>query len=104
VKSESGSGSGSLLLAPLAFLSIPLFSVWDSYVLTILWRWFVVPFGMPVIGKAHAYGLCVLVGLVRARMRKDDDPGLAATIAFAVISPAIALFCGWIGHSLMGGG
>jgi hypothetical protein len=92
-----------LLKAALAFLLVPIAAAWTAYVMVILWAWFVAPLGMHAIGKAHAYGLIVLIGLIRARMRKADDTPMSEAIMFATLAPAFALLTGWIAHSLMGG-
>jgi hypothetical protein len=88
----------------LGLFGSPLLAVWMSYVLTILWGWFMVPLGVHAIGKAHAYGLATLIGLVRTKTGKSDDASVAAAIAIAIIAPTISLLAGWIAHSLMGGG
>lgn len=52
-----------LFLSFLAILFIWPFAVLRGHVLQELWRWFVVPvFGLPLLSKAQAYGLGVLVG------------------------------------------
>lgn len=101
MKNNEDSGFAILL----GFFATPLLAMWTAYVVTILWAWFVVPLGLPVIGKAHAYGLVVLVALIRARAPRKDEASasIAATIMTAILGPAVGLLAGWIAHSLMGG-
>ena len=37
------------------------------------WSWFVVPFGAPTIGPAHAVGLAILISWMRMKSAKFDD-------------------------------
>lgn len=41
-----------------------------GYVLSILWRWFAVPLGMPAIGVSVSIGFCLLLGLAMASPSK----------------------------------
>ncbi len=54
----------SLVIIFLAlFIGLPL-SVWlGATVLQDLWTWFIVPLGLPVVTKVHAYGLALAIGI-----------------------------------------
>jgi hypothetical protein len=93
------------LSVAMGFLATPFLAVWWAYVLTVMWGWFIVPLGLHAIGKAHAYGLVVLVGMLKARAPKKGEQSapIAATLVFSALGPAVSLLCGWIAHSLMGG-
>jgi len=88
---------GALLCLLCAFPA----AVWDGYVLSILWGWFVVPLGLAAIGKAHAYGICVVLGLARYRYEEGEQNewGMRAIMMF--VAPAIYLFCGYAAHWFM---
>lgn len=73
---------------------------WYAFVAVTMWGWFAVPLGMHEIGKAHAYGLVAMVGLLRP-YRKEEDTGIGVKIAYAALAPALTLLIGWICHSLM---
>ena len=92
----------ALVLAPLAVLL-------KSWVLTIMWGWFVVPLGLPQIGMAHAWGI-VMVAAMLARSpdtETDDDedkPEHRLWIAVAARSfgaPLFILMCGWLAQGWM---
>ena len=75
---------------------------WSMFVMTVIWGWFVVPLGLPAIGKAHAFGLTLLLSLTRSYSEDDDKKSdLTAKITLAVGVPALVLLMGYIAHGLM---
>lgn len=52
--------------------------IWRGYVLSILWRWFiVVPFGAPILTVPQAIGVAIVVSFLisrRASSDKDERP------------------------------
>ena len=54
----------TLVLLYTAFVLYPLFGL----AVMLIWRWFVVPLGLPEISLAHAVGVTVLVKLVTANL------------------------------------
>lgn len=90
-----------------------------GYVLATLWRWFVVPLGMPEIGKAHAYGIAALLVLItfhypikdkdiaggyqsREATSKERAAYVTQHLVVAFVPALWALVCGYIAHELMG--
>lgn len=64
-------GIGVLGLA--AAIIIPI-ALWQGFVIHLLWRWFVVPIGLPEIGILHAIGLSMFVAVFKPvdRSKRDD--------------------------------
>lgn len=90
--------------------SIFLVAVLRGWVLTFLWGWFVVPFGVPQIGIAWSIGLAGLVGMMmpnnmaRPGEKVERSEALAKFVevyALLVTMPLTALLCGWITHLFM---
>lgn len=77
--------------------------IWKGYILSILWRWFVVAtFGLPTISIPIAIGLCIVAAMIIShpiRHDKDDRPSneklLCASVAI-FLGPLMALTFGWI--------
>lgn len=79
-------------------------ALWRGYVLTILWAWFVVPFGVIPIGIAWATGLAFLTYMMLPSGAVTDGgerkiTGEVAGRAIAV--PFFGLTFGWIAHQFM---
>lgn len=69
-------------LVALLFIVPALFivSVWRGYVLTVLWKWFIVPaFGLPLLSIPIAIGISLLVQMMtheHAKSKADDLEGV----------------------------
>jgi hypothetical protein len=63
--------SGKVLLV--RTVAMPFLVTSSGFALSILWRWFVVPLGMPVIGIWHAAGLAALLGFATMKARDYED-------------------------------
>lgn len=86
-----------LLVLQIAMI-IPL-SLWRGYALATLWVWHVVPvFGIPELSIAHAWGVSVLISLLTYQYIEPNDTErhTVSTTVVAIITPAIALFSGWL--------
>jgi hypothetical protein len=54
-------------------LLIPAIMLLDGYIVSKMWLWFVVPFGIMPITVWHAYGLCLCISLFsRTDLKKDE--------------------------------
>ncbi len=74
--------------------------VLSALVFRSMWGWFMVPFGLPEVGLAHAMGLHLLVGSLTANLRPDDRKwGEVAVAGF--IFRFLVWGLGWIIVSLM---
>lgn len=87
--------------AMLKFLGLciaPFVAIWDGYVLTVLWRWFVVPtFHAPALSIPAAIGIALIVVMLTHRTRKpEDDPEYGLVLLYGIFVPAVALFWGWV--------
>lgn len=103
----------SLELKIFNVLSYPFAIIWQGYVLSLLWAWFVVKiFNVPVLNVAQAIGLAgtvacfcgvwqlgVEIGIFQAEKDRECNPPadrLFIIIALRFLSPAILLLWGWL--------
>lgn len=83
-------------------VTIVLSALWSGYVLSVLWRWFVVPpFGAPALSVGYAIGIASVVGYLTQPYKSNADDKtrsalLAEGVAVAAIKPAFALLFGWV--------
>lgn len=87
------------LCALIAFLAFS--SIWGGYVITMLWRWFIVPaFGAPAISIPVAIGMGLLVQLLRPVRSPDDGltfrQALIRATAQSLVIPLFSLLIGGI--------
>jgi hypothetical protein len=93
-----------LKIAKIFFLLMLIpFGLWlRALVLVDLWVWFAVPLGVMAIGKAHAYGLCVLFTMFEGyRHNPDEDNSMGAVIVGTVVFPLVVWFFGWLMKEFM---
>ena len=89
----------------LGLILIPLLAIFQGWVLTVLWSWFIVPtFSLPQLSIPVAIGLTLLVGMFKSytvkREKKTSQESLTEAIAVVLI-PLFVLFLGWIVHLFM---
>lgn len=83
-------------------ISIALSTVWSGYVLSVLWRWFVVPsLDAPALSVGYAIGIMIVVGYLTqtdeaSKKQESLSAMLAEGIARAALRPALALLFGWV--------
>lgn len=89
-------------------LLFTLTAVWRGYVLSVLWRWFMVEqFRLPVISIPESIGLALVVHFltyqnIECQKEKESAGSRLATAALsAVLAPAMALLIGWIVHKFL---
>lgn len=96
-----------VILGLLLFASfiICLSAVINGYVLTILWTWFVVPFGISPINIPWAVGLCLILSLLTHQIPATDyakeQQSIGTRIGTAVgdlCAPFIVLLFGYTVH------
>lgn len=98
---------GGCFVAVLLFAMLPIVLMWQAFVLTRLWGWFVVPFGIMAIGKAHAYGLVLVVSMFKSHTsdKNDEEKGIYYAFIKLLIygfgGPLMLLILGWITFNLM---
>lgn len=77
--------------------------VWRSFVLMVLWNWFIAaPFNAPVVNLAMAYVMVMVAMLLTAQVPINfKDQTMQDKVTHTVILfvwPATALLIGWIIH------
>jgi hypothetical protein len=84
---------------------IPLVIIFQGWVLTVLWSWFVAPtFNLPELSIAVAIGLSLVVSMFKTytASNKELTQNEKLTNALAtVLVPLFTLFFGWIVHLFM---
>ena len=73
----------------------------EGLVLSYLWEWFVVPLGMKPVSILHAIGICVLLDFITYHYydyKKSEEVGLAMSLSYILIRPAVALTVGAAVH------
>ncbi len=90
-------------------------TLYGAWVLTKLWAWFFVPYGVPTMSLRFAVGVMmvlsvlftgvvVLISLVRTELGKQANTGMADSLALAVlfcIGYSMALACGFFYHMVL---
>ena len=99
---------GFLFIAGIVAL-VTLSSILSGWVLTILWGWFLVPFGIQQIGIAHGIGLCLvgrlMMGGANGHVKEDkSEPPtdrFLRSLGVLVGVPLFVLLVGWIVKGFM---
>lgn len=81
-------------------------SIFNGYVLSVLWGWFVVPtFNAPALGIVPAIGIALVVGYLIQQTNDTKNEPLGEQIAEAtmttILKPSFALLFGWVIHLFM---
>jgi hypothetical protein len=86
----------ALTLAGAALFVVP--CLWQTFVLMMLWAWFLVDLGVPHLDFKHAVGVCLAVGVAVGDtiVNKNDDE--SGTYVMTFVAPAAALAAGWAAH------
>ncbi|EML1933748.1 MULTISPECIES: hypothetical protein [Serratia] len=91
-----------LVLGLVGFLVWMLSIIYIGFSATILWSWFIVPFGITPINLAWAVGLACLFGLGRGIPRSsEDNDKLFSELLMPYISTTLLLIIGYISHIFM---
>ena len=82
----------------LSILLFPLSLVWNGFVFTKLWVWFVAPtFDLPILSIPTAIGIQVLIVMLFPKSNSDRDTKNFAEIwLFFFAFPLVALVIAWI--------
>lgn len=94
-------GCGLLLVALAALVLMP---IYQGFILSIVWVWFMVPFGLPAIGIAWAIGLTIVVRLITHTNRaepEEEKSKKTARLVGAMLAPLCALGVAYIAHLYM---
>lgn len=86
-------------------LSFPLLILLRAWVLTLLWGWFVTPFGLMSLGLAHAYGLSTVAQLFTFKgmpaTDKTKDQSWWVMYATSIAVSLVFLGFGAVAHAFM---
>ena len=98
----SDATSTDVFLAIITILMLPFGVAWRGYVLSVMWGWFVTPFGADPIGVAHAIGLsAALAMLTKSGAKSDPDNSFGYILGMMVFYPLLVLGFGAIIHAFM---
>ena len=95
------------ILIILFLISCPVAVLLNAWVLTNLWVWFIVPFGIPAIGLAEAAGITLLVfflakDLTTSKKSKEaTTKDIANSLIMLFVKPITVLGLGWVIQSFM---
>jgi hypothetical protein len=92
---------GLLAIIILIVAGVVVLSIARGFVLSYLWQWFVVPFGLPNIGVAHAIGISLIVSFLTYEGAKTDNKDVAEAISGPVIQLVVVFAFGWLVHAIM---
>jgi hypothetical protein len=92
---------GGVLAVAIGAVLIPLFffplAILDAWVISRLYRWFVVPlFEVEPVPVVYCVGLLLLIRHVTVMRLPKDDRKLSEIYLGAIISPLVVLGLGWI--------
>ncbi len=92
-------------LLSLIALNVPL-GLLRGWVLSVLWRWFLVPLGLPGLGVAQAWGIATIIAmLVFQGGRSDEDTEespflrIVNVVIKSVLLSFLSLLIGYIAHA-----
>ena len=77
-------------------IAIPI-GILKAFVLSVLWGWFIVPFGIVDIGIVHAWGI-ILVGSIFNGIAKDEIKITSKLVSQSIAQPIAVLAIGYILH------
>jgi hypothetical protein len=87
----------------LCLVAIPLGMIWNAFVVTKLWAWFIVPiFGLAPLALVPAMGVVLVIAYLthqtptKSKSGDDITEGFIHALCVVVLKPAIALVVGWI--------
>lgn len=105
---DDASGGEYALGCVVILLLIPVGIFMRGWALTMMWGWFVTPFGVMQIGMAHALGLASCIALfhgVSSNSGKSDNDKpakfVAKVFATVVLGPLLIVGIGYLFHSYM---
>ena len=79
----------------------------NGWAFSLLWEWFVVPLGYPVLSIPQAIGLAMTIAYATHQYQKDENKGkrftevLAWGVSLAIVKPLMSLGIGLIIKSFL---
>lgn len=93
---------GCLALAISIPISLILGTLWKAYILSLLWKWYLVhKFALPEIGVVQAVGISLVASLLTyqthdcARDKREISETIGVMLSSAFLAPLFVLFIGW---------
>lgn len=86
---------GAFVLGLISFIVLVIF---NAFVLTALWGWFIVPLlGFPVLTITYAIGLNLVISMFKNNnIKKEKEYEVFEAFVIGFIRPSLALLLGWI--------
>lgn len=87
-----------------AFILGPFLALYESWILSKLWEWFVaVPFGIIEIKTFHIFGLLMFCGIIKLRYKDIEDAPDNPLEGLIVLGLAYSFLflLGWIAYHVM---
>jgi hypothetical protein len=83
---------------------LPVLIPWEGFVIAKLWRWFLVPLGVPPVTISHAIGISTLTWLLTHQINLAEKKELDSleTMLIVFVRFAMALGIGWVAMKVMG--
>ena len=96
---------GAIGILLLILLTIAAGTALNGFVIQVMWGWFLIPLGLPVLGLANAMGLGLLIRYLTWQKipskEKTSNKELMDNILTAVFYPLLVLGLGFVVHSFM---
>lgn len=84
----------TIFLLPVVILLGPLAALYWGWAGAIVWKWFVVTLGAPVLSAAQIGGLGYVLSMIERSGAKAEDAG--ALIARIILGPPLMLASAWL--------
>lgn len=97
-------GAKGCLLILLALASLVVMPIYHGFILSIVWGWFMVPFGLPAIGIAWAIGITIVIRLITATSRaepKEETNEKIGRLVGVILAPLVGLGVAYVAHLYM---
>jgi hypothetical protein len=102
-KDSTSTNAAAAMLVVLGIVAaLLMLAVLNGFMLSYMWEWFVVPFGLPSVSIIHAIGIAILVSMLTDHSKSskgDDDPFIQ--IAIYVVARLIAFGIAFLLSGLM---
>lgn len=99
MKDKSVKSLGAIILSFIFFLPL---SMYQGWVFNVLWKWFLVPFGLPVFNLWQSIGIMIVLSYATksTNLKNDQDAfdHFIESLSISLFRPATILISGWIIH------
>ena len=85
----------------IGLFAMPVMWITHGIGLTFMWRWFIVPLGVPQIATAHALGLTILIGYLRPldfskmEVKIPEEMRSASVLVACIVRLVVSLLMGY---------